>query len=623
MGRQPCALRSNPSYWDLGGSIFPRARWLALRIAKLLGKYIIPRFLQSSSICTGGNIHLGAGARIGATGLSSSSSRIPHTVRWQSTFNRSENNKQESTSNESKKKSSKGPMSRFSVRAGLGIVLAYTAYSAYTQIRTSYEISERSRKRLFEQSQLHIAATSRSTIDPINGGDSDTDGMQGCHIDAEEFSAEDDTEQAQFASMKIAGRYVNPFTQYRPQTVFEFVFCRIRELVQSRPRGGVPSDPAVIAQMMPSSVPDYELLACRDDELLPSAGLSAASSTSSLTLFNGQDPVTDGSSSLSSGASEPAIPPSDVRATLTWLGQSCAFVQLPGLNILTDPCLGEHLVSPYVGPKRIAPSPCTLKDLPPVDLVLVSHDHPDHFELDVASQIGNSAAWVVPLGVGRHLAKLGITNYTELDWWQTTEVHTSEKDAEQLAPSSTGNWQDSTTSLVTVPASPYKIACTPAMHWSGRKMIDSNETLWSSFLILKNDKPLFFHAGDTGYSREMFEAIKNKYGSGCQIAMLPCGAYCPRWHLRPQHIDPYEAMQIMKDLGAHKMVGVHWGTFVLSDEHFLEPRDTLHMLAQQNRRWADVIAPQFGKTLVFRLDHETKTRGRKTNVHGSKALLMD
>lgn len=578
-----------------------RVGWLALRIAKLLSRYKFQCFARSSTPLT---FIRSLSTRPALLYSSSSKSTPPPPL--------PEKPSSSSSGSSSSSSSSKKRMSGFPVRAGLGIVLAYTAYSAYMQIRTSYEISERARKRLFEQSQLQVETSVTN-----NNASSNVDGEQTQqlgHIDAEIFSATDDTEQAQFASMKIGGRYVNPFSQYRPQTVFEFVFCRIRELVQARPRGGVPSDPAIIAKLMPSSVPDYELLECRDDDLLQSATSSAASSTSSLTLLNGQTP------SGSDSSSEPSIPPGDVRATLTWLGQSCAFVQLPGLNILTDPCLSEHLVSPYIGPKRIAPAPCKLTDLPPIDVVLVSHDHPDHFELEIAKSLGNSAAWVVPTGVGKHLAKLGISNYKELDWWETTDIYGSLKNEDQLAPS---NWEDSSASLVTVPATPYKIACTPAMHWSGRKMIDSNETLWSSFMVLKDEKPLFFHAGDTGYSKEMFDAIRNKYGTGCQLAMLPCGAYCPRWHLRRQHIDPYEAMQIMKDLGAHKMVGVHWGTFVLSDEHFLEPRDTLHMLARENNCWADVIAPQFGKTLVFRLDHKGETRGRKTDIHGARALLMD
>jgi N-acyl-phosphatidylethanolamine-hydrolysing phospholipase D len=442
------------------------------------------------------------------------------------------------------------------LRTGLGIVIVYTAYSTYVQLRTSYDISERARKKLYE-SDLQAAQKA-------------------------------EWPSTKFSSMMVAGRYVNPFTQYRAQTVFEFVYCRISELFHAKPRAGVPSDPAVLKKLLPVCEPDFELLYQNTKDYVL-GGKSSALSLPSLSM-------------AADGERTPSLIPSiKERMTLTWLGQSCAFVQVPGINILTDPCFGSHLLSQYVGPRRLVDSPCQIEDLPSIDLVLVSHDHPDHLELESCSKVEKNTSWVVPIGVGKHLKKAGIpqANVTELDWWQKVPVPN------------------------TKPEDGWEIACTPAMHWSGRTMIDSNTTLWCSFLVLRHGKPIFFHAGDTGYSPDLFQGIKRVFGAGCQLAMVPCGAYRPRWHLRPQHTDPYEALQIMKDLEAHKLVGVHWGTFILSDEHFLEPRDKLHELAKKGHVENDVIAPQFGKTLVFRMDNDSSVPSRKMDVRDGYSLLMD
>lgn len=366
----------------------------------------------------------------------------------------------------------------------------------------------------------------------------------------------------QFRPMVVGGKYVNPFPEYRPQTVYEFIFCRIYELFQERPRGGVPTDLDEIRRSLPARRPDFELL--------------LQTSRDYQNLRHNKDEINNANQT---NETDEGLPPVADRLTLTWMGQSCAFVQMAGLNVLTDPCFGKHLVSPYLGPKRISPPPCQLAELPKVDLVLVSHDHPDHLELETVAEIGNSAMWIVPTGVGKHLESAGVEReqYRELTWWQTMPLPgTDARDG-------------------------WEIACTPAMHWSGRKMLDANTTLWCSFVVLRHGKPMFFHAGDTGYSYPLFAGIRRVFGAGCKVAMVPCGAYTPRWHLRSQHTNPQEAVQIMKDLAARKLVGVHWGTFVLSEEHFLEPRDLLHSLAAREKRSQDIVAPEFGRTLVFNL----------------------
>lgn len=413
-------------------------------------------------------------------------------------------------------------------RLGLGVVAAYSAYFGYVQIKTSREIARREARFI-----------------PPN------------------------EDQNRFHSMVVGGKYVNPFPEYRTQSLFEFFYRRITELFHETPRGGVPFSLKEIHAVLPTRRPDFDLL----KDTTRSATFSGL-----LTKSNRE------------------LPSVDHRMTLTWLGQSCAYVQVPGLDILTDPCFGTHLVHPKFGPKRISPPPCEPKELPNIDIVLVSHDHPDHLDLEAVEQIGDKALWVVPLGVGKHLKSLGVSNILELDWWQRSSV-----------PSNGSDWQ---------------ILCTPAMHWSGRALYDSNLTLWGSFMLLKDGKPVFYHAGDTGYSPDLFQGIRRYVGAGPKVAMLPCGAYTPSWHLRPQHIDPREAVQVMQDLEAQKMVGVHWGTFVMSDEHYLEPRDLLHEIAEKQNVGNDVIAPEFGRTLVFNL-HDENPGSPPRPIRDGEALLLD
>lgn len=392
---------------------------------------------------------------------------------------------------------------RYGAWAGLFTTVGYAGFSAYAQIRTKRWIAQR-----------EIDSSSPTGNDPV----------------------------VQYAAMRLHGRYVNPFPEYRHQTIFEFVFCRFLELFATEPRGGVPKHIEVLQAMLPTATPDFKVL---------------AGATTSWRM-----------------------PWPRNRMTFTWIGQSCAFVQLPGrkpVNVLTDPMFSDSVINKNIGPQRLVPSACKVEDFPVPDVVLVSHDHQDHLDFQAAKAIGNDAAWVVPLGVGARLNQLGISNVREMTWWQREPLPGVD------------------------PKLGYEVACTPAMHWSGRRLWDANQTLWCSFLILRDGKPLFFHAGDTGYATGLFTGIAQVYGEGCKLAMLPCGAYTPQWHLRSQHMNPDDALRAMQDLGASKMIGVHWGTFVMSEEPFFEPPRRLMKAAMQHRRPADAIAPVFGRTLVFRV----------------------
>lgn len=182
------------------------------------------------------------------------------------------------------------------------------------------------------------------------------------------------------------------------------------------------------------------------------------------------------SSSITSKAS--TIP--DDIITVTWIGQSTLFIQMDGYNILTDPIFASRTLG-WFGPKRLRSSPCKLSDLPPVDIVLVSHNHYDHLDLKVMSEIGNLATWYVPLGLKKWMALHQIENCVELDWWQE-HAH------------------DDNLTIVGL----------PSQHWSGRHFFDVNSTLWASFLC-KSKKSSFFHCGDSGYC-SAFKEIGDKYG---------------------------------------------------------------------------------------------------------------
>ncbi|HEY0856911.1 MAG TPA: MBL fold metallo-hydrolase [Albitalea sp.] len=245
-----------------------------------------------------------------------------------------------------------------------------------------------------------------------------------------------------------------------------------------------------------------------------------------------------------------------MQPTVTWIGHATVLAQLGGLTLLTDPIFSER-ASPFtfVGPKRHQPPGIALHELPHVDVVLVSHNHYDHLDsasvLALSRQRGGPPLFVVPLGLKAWLAGQGITRAVELDWWQAEAVAT--------------------------PRGSLEVTLVPAQHWSGRGLNDRMNTLWGGFAVLADHCHLFY-AGDTGYSRD-FEDMRAHFaprqraedGGGFDIALLPIGSYEPRWFMAQQHVNVEEALRIHQDLGAKRSLGVHWGTFELTDEPLDEP----------------------------------------------------
>jgi L-ascorbate metabolism protein UlaG (beta-lactamase superfamily) len=237
---------------------------------------------------------------------------------------------------------------------------------------------------------------------------------------------------------------------------------------------------------------------------------------------------------------------------LTWLGHSAMLVQMDGVNVLTDPALSER-VSPlsFAGPKRFGKLPMEIEQLPALDVVVISHGHYDHLDLASLKKIydlnGGRTQFLVPLGNKSLLESEGIKNVHEFDWWQTAKIGA------------------------------LQFTFTPAQHWSARSLFDQNLTLWGGWMM-KGSRQILL-TGDTGYSKD-FQDIYQRLGA-VDVALIPIGAYSPRWFMKQQHIDTTEAVQIHQDLHAKMSLPVHWGTFKLSDEPMNEPPEKLREALQK------------------------------------------
>lgn len=234
----------------------------------------------------------------------------------------------------------------------------------------------------------------------------------------------------------------------------------------------------------------------------------------------------------------------ELQPHLTWVGHASFTLRLGGKLIAFDPIWREGF-----GPRRRLSRPgLPLRAVAEhVDIVVVSHDHLDHLDLETLKQLGDKPLYVVPLGVGRVLQAISRElRVVELDWWQT---HAE------------GELQ---------------ISLAPARHWSMRKPWGRNSTLWGGFVV-RGPEGAAYHSGDTGFF-DTFEEIGQRLGP-IDWAMLPIGAYAPRWFMEPQHMCPEEAGFAFELLQAHHLVAMHWGTFRLTDEPTNEPPERL-------RRWA-------------------------------------
>jgi N-acyl-phosphatidylethanolamine-hydrolysing phospholipase D len=265
----------------------------------------------------------------------------------------------------------------------------------------------------------------------------------------------------------------------------------------------------------------------------------------------------------------------DGDVVITWIGHSSFLLQIGSTNILLDPIWSER-ASPvsFLGPRRIIAPGVDFDALPPIDLVLVSHDHYDHLDLTTVRRIAArhpQAEWIAPLGVGAWLRRRGVIVAAELDWWHSTRTHRLD------------------------------ITCTPAQHFSGRRFTNRNSTLWCSWAIRAGERAVFF-AGDTARHPE-FGAITRRLGP-FDASFIPIGAYDPRWFMRSVHMAPDESVSAYSDIAAANFgrpcifVAMHWGTFRLTDEPLDEPPALTHAAWSAAARDPTLLwVPACGETL--------------------------
>ncbi len=256
-----------------------------------------------------------------------------------------------------------------------------------------------------------------------------------------------------------------------------------------------------------------------------------------------------------------------------WIGHSTVLIQTPQYNIITDPQFSDR-ASPFsfAGPMRHAKIPIKIKELPKIDFVLISHNHYDHLDEASVKELENyfQPVFFVPLKVGKLLKQWGIKKIIELDWWEYVEI-------ENL-----------------------KVYCTPARHFSSRTLWDRNETLWSGWYIIDNHQFSFYFAGDTGYER-FFQEIRENIGSP-DVALIPIGAFLPRWMMQEVHVDPMEAFRAFLDLDAKHFIPIHWGTFYLAEEPMNLPpillKETYEKWKEQHpEQKKQVYIPRIGEKL--------------------------
>ncbi len=244
---------------------------------------------------------------------------------------------------------------------------------------------------------------------------------------------------------------------------------------------------------------------------------------------------------------------------VTWLGHSTMLLEIDGLRILTDPVWSKRCSpSQLAGPKRFQPVPLSLSQLPPLDLVVVSHDHYDHLDYATIRELAKmNVPFVTSLGVGAHLEAWGVApaHITELDWWESHRL----------------------------PGADLEVTAAPSQHFSGRTPKTRNTTLWSS-LVMRTRRHAVFFSGDTGLTTE-YQLIRERLGP-FDLVMLEVGAYHPSWG--DMHLGPENALKAYTLLGGAAFLPVHWGTFSLAMHTWDQPAETLLSLG-----------PKFGAPLVM------------------------
>jgi L-ascorbate metabolism protein UlaG (beta-lactamase superfamily) len=265
-----------------------------------------------------------------------------------------------------------------------------------------------------------------------------------------------------------------------------------------------------------------------------------------------------------------SAPPPLGGLTATFVNHSTFLLGLSGVGVLTDP-IWANRAGPFswLGPHRVRRPGLAFTALPPIELVLLSHNHYDHCNLDTLRRLRaeHDPLFVTGLGIGRWLVRRGFTRVVELGWWQSHRHGALD------------------------------VTMTPAQHFSRRGLFDADRTLWGGFVVRGPAGTVFF-AGDTGYARH-FTDIRERLGPP-DLALLPIGAYEPRWLMQAPHMNPHEAVQAHLDLNAGLSLGMHFGTFELTDEPIDEPEQELRRIVLEQNLLGRFLVPGFGETMILR-----------------------
>jgi L-ascorbate metabolism protein UlaG (beta-lactamase superfamily) len=250
-----------------------------------------------------------------------------------------------------------------------------------------------------------------------------------------------------------------------------------------------------------------------------------------------------------------------------WFGHSSVYIEIDGLRLLIDPMFSQY-ASPFsgIGPKRFHAPPIAMEDLPEIDAVMISHDHPDHLDMSTVKYLALAGAhFFVPLGVGSHLEEWEIpeSQITELDWFESAHIQN------------------------------LTIICTPAQHYSGRRLVDYNKTLWSSWSVM-GSKSKFFYSGDTGFS-DHFKQIGDLLGP-FDLSIIKIGLYGPGASWIFSHMDPEEGVDAHIAVRARRMLPVHWGTFNIAFHDWDEPIKRAVKAADEKD--VDLVTPRVGEAVI-------------------------
>ncbi len=237
---------------------------------------------------------------------------------------------------------------------------------------------------------------------------------------------------------------------------------------------------------------------------------------------------------------------------ITWIGHATFFIKVGETCILTDPFFSDTAGKLGFGPNRYIPLTINIEDLPQLDIILCSHNHYDHLDIEslkrIQKKFGAKVQVFCPMGLAKYFRQCGFTEVQEMRW----NEEASHKEI--------------------------TIHCLPAIHNSGRSLFDKNKTLWCGFGIKSRSFDIYF-SGDTAYHPTVFRKIKDDLGN-CDLAIVGIGAYAPQSLLAQHHTNPEEAVQIALDINAKNIVGMHWGTLNLSDEPVDEPIKRFKQAAQ-------------------------------------------